>query len=344
MAALGVVLFHACQWSRMDFAVGAAGVDVFFVISGFVLWASVEAGQPSPGTFLKARFVRVTPLYWLVTLTVAALVLWRPKAMSVAQFSPSHLILSLFFIPHNDPAGDAFPLLASGWTLTYEAFFYLALAVALACPKDRRLPVLYGVVATTSMLGLAYPKLYPLLANPLLMEFLAGVGLARLWGACLLQRRDPLWGWAGMVLGGAVLLAQQVGGLRDDLWRPLLWGAPALLMVAGGLALEGSAAWRRGRIGRALERLGDASYAIYLCQLPVICALAWFARDMPALVRAPLAVVLAIGAGLACHRLIEAPIGRAFRILAPGARSELGGGRPRRRAGAGLGVGLGSAE
>jgi hypothetical protein len=65
---------------------------------------------------------------------------------------------------------------------------------------------------------------------------------------------------------------------------------------------------------------------------------------MPALVRAPLAVVLAIGAGLACHRLIEAPIGRAFRIVAPGVRSELRGGRRISGAGAGLGVGLGSAE
>ncbi len=339
-AALSVALFHACQWSGLDFAVGAAGVDVFFVISGFVLWSATEARTPSPGGFLAARFGRVAPLYTLGTLAVAALVLWRPQAMPVAQFQPLHLALSLLFIPHNDPAGDAFPLLPSGWTLTYEAFFYLAFALALACPRDRRPQVLCGVVLTVSLLGFAYPPLYPQLCNPLLWEFLAGIGLARLWRRGRL-RVSARWGWAALGLGCLIFVGLQVGGVRSDFWRPVLWGPPAVLLVAGAVTLEAVGPPRRGRLGRAWERLGDASYSLYLCQLPVICVFAWSARGLPPLIRAPLAFALAIGAGLLCHGLIETPLGRALNTL----RARFASGFLRRDlARHGHGRGLGSAE
>jgi exopolysaccharide production protein ExoZ len=325
LAALGVALFHACQWSGLDFAVGAAGVDLFFVISGFVLWSSADDSNPSPGAFLAARLARVAPLYWLATLAVAALVLWRPRAMPVAQFEPWHLVLSLLFIPHDDPAGDAFPLLPSGWTLTYEAFFYLAFALALACPKARRLQVLSGVVLTVSIWGFFYPRLYPLLANPLLLEFLLGVRIARLWRRGLLRKLDPRLGWGAVALGLLAYFALQVGGVRSDFWRPLFWGPPAALLVIGAVMVETAGGMRRdqsGLIGRALEGLGDASYSLYLCQLPVICAFAWFARGLSPSTRAPLAFALAIVAGLVCHRLVETPIRRGLKALARSRRDD----------------------
>ena len=120
-AALGVLMFHACQWSGLDFAVGAAGVDLFFLISGFVLWLSAERARPTPAAFLAARAVRVAPLYWFWTLLAAALA-WRwPKMLPVVHLNLRHAILSLAFVPHLDPWGGPFPLLPSGWTLTYEA-------------------------------------------------------------------------------------------------------------------------------------------------------------------------------------------------------------------------------
>jgi exopolysaccharide production protein ExoZ len=311
-AAMSVALFHACQWSGLDFAVGAAGVDMFFVISGFVLWLAAEGRAVSPGAFLAARLARVAPLYWLATLAVAALVLWRPQAMSVAQFAPGHLVLSLLFAPHNDPRGDAFPLLASGWTLTYEAVFYVAFALALAAPRDRRLQVLSCLMLATSIMGFGYHSLFPLFANPLLLEFLAGVGLARLWARGGLRRLDPRWGWGAIGLGGLALAGLQVGGVRDDFWRPLLWGPPAALIVAGALKLELAGRLKSGRLGRALEAVGDASYSIYLCQLPVICVFAWLTPGWAPWMRMPLGFALAMAAGLACYRLVERPIGRAL--------------------------------
>ena len=100
LAALGVLMFHACQWSGMDFAVGAAGVDLFFLISGLVLWLSAERAEPTPQTFLAARAVRVAPMYWLWTGLAAALA-WRwPEALPVVRPDLLHLILSLGFVPH----------------------------------------------------------------------------------------------------------------------------------------------------------------------------------------------------------------------------------------------------
>ncbi len=312
VAALSVTLFHACQWSGQDFAVGAAGVDLFFIISGFVLWNASEGRAVSPGRFLIARAARVAPLYWLATLAVAVLVPWRPQAMPVAQFEPLHLVLSLLFIPHNDPAGDAFPLLVSGWTLTYEAFFYLAFALALAAPLQRRLQVLCGLVSVMALVGLIYHQTYTFGANPLLLEFLIGVGLARLWSKGDLRGAGAGWGWVILGLGVLMFAGLQLGSVRSDFWRPLIWAPPAALILAGALVLEAAGASGPDRVGRPLDAIGDASYSLYICQLPVVCVLKWLTPELSPWIRVPLGFALALGAGLICYRLIERPLASAL--------------------------------
>jgi exopolysaccharide production protein ExoZ len=312
LAAVSVALFHAGQWSGLDFAVGAAGVDMFFVISGFVLWTATEHRPVTPARFLAARAARVVPLYWIANLAVAALVLWRPRAMTMVHLAPGHMALSMLFVPHQDPWGNPFPLLSSGWTLNYEAFFYLAFALALAGPRERRLQILSCILVVTAIGGFGYPDLYQLLANPMLLEFLIGVGLARLWAKGDLGRVDPRWGWAGAGLGALILLGLQVGGVRDDFWRPLLWAPPVTLIVAGALTLEAAGPLRSGWFGRALEHLGDASYSLYLCQLPVVSVLHWLTPNLSPWIRAPLGWGLSVVAGLACYRLMERPIGRSL--------------------------------
>ncbi len=331
-AALGVVLFHACQWSHVDFAVGAAGVDLFFVISGFVLWGAAEAKPITPGAFLLARSVRVAPLYWIATLAVFVLARAWPQALPIIHPDPRHLVLSLLFLPHVGPGDDPFPLLPTGWTLTYEAFFYLAFALALACPRDRRLQVLSGVLLAASVLGFGYHGWYTLLCNPLLLEFLAGVWLARLWARGRLQALGAAGGLGLIGLGALALGACQVGGLRDDFLRPFVWGPPAVAIVAGGLALE--ARIGHGRLARMGMILGDASYSLYLVQAPLIAAFAWLTPGLAGWARMSLSLLLAVAAGLACWRWLERPIALALRRL--GHRDLLAHRR--------LGRGLGPAE
>ena len=308
-AALSVVLFHAAQWSHLDFAVGAAGVDVFFVVSGFVLWTACEASPPTPKAFLLARARRILPLYWIVTLAVAALALAAPAALPIVLPEGRHLLLSLLLLPHADPAGGPFPLLPTGWTLTYEAFFYGVMALALAGPRDRRLQIVSGLLLAASLLGFAYHGWYTLLANPLLLEFLAGVGLARLWARGRFERLPKAAG-PGLIAAGLVILAAcQLSGLRDDFLRPFVWGPPAALIVAGALKLEADGRIGSGRLTRVLVTEGDASYSLYLVQAPAIAAFAWLTPVWPAALRLPASFAVAIAIGWLCYRLIEKPLG-----------------------------------
>ncbi len=306
-------MFHACQWSGMDFAVGAAGVDLFFLISGFVLWLAAERAPPTPAAFLAARAVRVAPMYWLWTLIVAALA-WRwPRMLPVVHLNLRHAILSLAFVPHLDPWGGPFPLLPSGWTLTYEVFFYLVFALSLTFPRDRRFRAMAVMLTITGLVGFAYHRWYTLLANPMLLEFLVGAALARAWRSGALQRLGGAQTGLAAIAAGVILLALQQGlGVRSDFWRPLIFGAPAFLILAGALKLE-DAVREGGAVATAFVRLGDASYSLYLCHLPVVAAVLALTPGLAGPLRVALTVPLALAAGLYCFGWIERPLTEGLR-------------------------------
>ncbi len=181
-----------------------------------------------------------------------------------------HLALSLAFIPHLDPLGRPFPLLPPGWTLSYETVFYLIVAAAIPIAKPWRFWAVTAALTAIVAAGifLADP-VYTLGANPMLLEFAAGLWL----GQRLEQGRLASRAWAGCLvgLGLAAFAILDITGFVDELWRPLLWGAPAALIVAGALSLEARGAVIRSR---PLTILGDASYATYLVHLPATAVIA----------------------------------------------------------------------
>jgi exopolysaccharide production protein ExoZ len=309
LAALAVVAFHALQWGDGGFDVGRAGVDVFFVVSGFVLWRSAGGGALAPGAFLWRRWTRVAPLYILMTLATATLAAAWPEFLPNVHPEAGHVLLSLLFIPHFDPRGLPFPLLPQGWTLCYEALFYLLFAAALLTPRRRRAAALCaGLIALVSAGFLLRNPAYILGANPLMLEFGLGVVLAR-W-----DEHGALPGRAGgalLLALGLLALAVPAGlGLFSEMWRPLLWGAPAGLIVAGAVALERSCTPRRLS---GLARIGDASYSIYLVHLPVTAVAAHTLGAHPASLLAILALLASTAVGLACHIGLERPLIAAFR-------------------------------
>ena len=308
VAALSVVLFHACQWSQINFATGQAGVDVFFVISGFVMWTATADAQGKPLDFLRRRLIRVAPLYWLITLALAMGVLLFPARFPDLAVTPGHLLLSLAFIQHMNPAGYPFPLLAPGWTLNYEAVFYLAFAALLWLPPARRLFALTVTLMVLALAGFAWPPAYQMLLNPLFLEFLAGVWLGRMAQLQLLPDRSLGWLLFGSGIGLFAII--QMINMDWDLWRPMVWGAPAVMIVAGAVSIEADGGWKQVL---GLRVLGDASYSIYLVHTLTVGALAMTIGAWNPPIFIPLAMIVAVASGLLCWRWIEQPMLKALR-------------------------------
>jgi exopolysaccharide production protein ExoZ len=313
VAALMVVLYHANRWAWRDFDIGAAGVDIFFVISGFVLWTSISERPLGPFLFLRRRLARVAPLYWILTLLVAgAAALW-PGLFFEAHPTLGHVLLSLAFIQHFNPVGRPFPVISAGWSLNYEMIFYLVMATALFLPKAARFRALiFGLVAVVAFGFIDHPA-YFLGANPMFLQFAAGVVLARV---ALEERLPPRrFGYVCVALGVAGFAVASRFDLFEHLWRPLFWGAPALLLVMGAVTVE-----RAGRLPHIepLQRLGDASYSIYLCHV-IITELLTNVIPTSQWIYVPIAFGVSVVVGLLCHLAIERPLLALFHTRAGGA-------------------------
>jgi len=117
---------------------GAVGVSIFFVISGFVMvvstrktWGQVNAWK----AFILRRIIRIVPMYWTATTVKLICLLVVSSAVLHSKFDLQHIISSYFFVPTVNVEGEVKPLLAVGWTLYYEMFFYVIFAVALYTRK-----------------------------------------------------------------------------------------------------------------------------------------------------------------------------------------------------------------
>jgi exopolysaccharide production protein ExoZ len=295
-----VVTYHAFQWIDDRLWVGAAGVDVFFVISGFIIWTVGSGDEASPGVFFWRRLTRVAPAYWVATGAVIVIATLWPTLLRQVTLSPSHIALSLAFVQHIDPRGLPFPVLPPGWSLDYEAVFYGLFTLVLFAPAALRLRLLLAALGAVIVFGLLDPQAYYLGANMMLLQFAAGVWLAR--RRQLGRNTSPKAGAVLVVIGVGLLVAQGLSGLRSDLWRPLLWGIPAAMIVAGAVSLEAV------RAPRALVRLGDASYAIYLCHFVAVALVAGVIGVSPTWRFVPAAVALSLAVGLMFHRWIEKPL------------------------------------
>jgi exopolysaccharide production protein ExoZ len=315
VAAVGVLIFHAADRTGSSFGLGGAGVDVFFVISGFIMW-TIGARRPlTPGAFLVRRVIRIVPLYWLVTLALCGAWVLMPSLLPNLSPTPSHVLQSLFFIPHVDPAGIVAPLLVPGWTLNYEAFFYLVFALTLLAPLPRRLWLLTVAMGALVIAGLVFDPTEPVLAtvtDPLLLEFAAGAWIGK--AAHEGRTAGPRTAVSLLCIGLVLLVAGQVSGSEIAGWRVVLWGIPAAMLVAGAIGLEAA-----GRIPKlALPKLiGDASYSIYLVHGLAISLAIRIAAQLAIPSTSALVFFGALLAGLivgvSCFLMVERPILRRLR-------------------------------
>jgi len=241
---------------------GTVGVDLFFVISGFIMWTTTRDTDRGPGAFWIARIVRVVPLYWLFTAAYVMAALITPESFFHLKLEPSHIAKSFLFIPAEHPnLGVIAPIFTLGWTLNYEMFFYLVfgLSLLIRVPSVRFI-ALAAVFCSLVAFGIWLQPSGPILStylNPLMLEFLSGVLLAIL--APHLARCGAMLG--AVLIAAGVLWIGVVYGYDIGLPRLASHGVPAIMAVAGALMLEPLARARPSRIGLLL---GDASYSIYL--------------------------------------------------------------------------------
>ncbi len=300
---------------------GMVGVDLFFVLSGFVI-TTMSLGKfrrrGEAGRFLKRRFLRIYPTYWVWCVPVLVVFLIRPGLVNSAHARPD-VWRSLLLIPQEN-----LPLLMIAWTLVYEVFFYVLFAAALRWLRETDLPWALAAWAAVViggywvlMPGTAQP-LIGLMFSPLLVEFIMGCFVALCVSRCVGTAANAAvaLGIAGFVLGTLIFM-RRGGWFPSDWDRMLVYGTSSAMLVAGLVSRERM----RGRsILHPLSPLGDASYSLYLSHLPVIAVAGLLWRRLlpapwPAAHFAALAAtfIFALLAGVASFRLIEAPLLRLSR-------------------------------
>jgi peptidoglycan/LPS O-acetylase OafA/YrhL len=320
------ILHQSDPWYWMS---GAAGVDVFFVISGFVMaisLPSISRFENRARVFLWRRITRIVPLYWMATTLKVILILAIPAAAMHPDVRWTNVIGSYFFIPTTNSDGLIAPVIVQGWTLNYEMFFYVLFAVSLFF-RSSPLYLVIGMLSLLGALGFFHPVGSPpilVLISPLLFEFLYGVLIAEF----LMRGRIPgirsstplaIAGWIA-ILSIFPHLLQQSGEIQK--WRFVLWGFPAAAIVLGTVGLESILA---AKLPKWAFAAGNASYAVYLGQtfvLPVVCIIV---SRMP-IGRIPaLALIIVMGmsfsllAGDLIHRWFELPVLRRLkRVTVPG--------------------------
>lgn len=305
LAACGVVAYHAADRAGHPFAAGEAGVDLFFVLSGFLMWAITDATS-RPGAFLADRAKRIVPSYWIVTsvMLVGAIAGLFPAV----RLTVAHIAASYAFVPAVSPSnGQVWPLLVPGWTLNYEAGFYGLFAVALCLPRKVQLVTLTVVLLT---LACVHPLVGPgatllhFYTDPHILEFLGGLWLAQAWQNGMFARSNAGATW---IVATVVLFAVALA-LPTEWPKALRYGLPAVSAVAATLAFE-----RRGPgIPEVpiLRLLGDASYSVYLWHTLAISVTTKLAAKLHLtdVLAIPLHFAAGIGIGLLGYYGVERPI------------------------------------
>jgi peptidoglycan/LPS O-acetylase OafA/YrhL len=321
------------NWLNLFEAIGFAGVDLFFVISGVVMTVTCfrRLGEPREvGAFLKRRVARIYPLYWACLAAVIALGWLVPGLTRRSKTDGLEILRSIVLWPQDD-----YPLVGVAWTLTFEMFFYVVFAALIALPRRWFLPALgawalvvlalYPALDDPAYTGIRGNLQLPLYASPLVLEFIAG---------CFIGWRlasGPGMPLAGSALGAGLALLVVGGGyfgtVDNDLAtygmpRVAVFGVASVLIIYGSAGLERAGRWWTSR---PLCFWGDASYSLYLTHVYVILAFGAIYARWPAgqngWPKVGLFVTCLATCGIvaaACHLWVERPLTAAARRLLDG--------------------------
>jgi exopolysaccharide production protein ExoZ len=308
---------------------GAAGVDLFFVISGFVMVYASESlfgSLAGSWTFLVRRIIRIVPIYWLATIvTVLFWLFVVHSSLKQESIDIEAFVTSFLFLPHLRTDGSYNPVLGVGWSLNYEMFFYLLFAAFMIMSRRVAVISLSAFMVFYAFEGpyLGLPIQLAYFANPTILEFTLGmlIGFTYREGV-----RIPVWAaWMVGISGMLILAATATWNEAMIFRREIMWGGPAALLLIGA-TFAGQP--NVGPMWRPWILIGNASYSLYLfhgssmmafrIQTP---AFAVWCQQWPWLYVAILSassVILAI----AIHLFVELPLTGVLRGLVTRRRRE----------------------
>ncbi|MES3016267.1 MAG: acyltransferase [Bacteroidota bacterium] len=261
IAALLVVFFH-CDF--LGLKIGQFGVDIFFVISGYIISFILNKRTEH---FLLKRFIRVIPMYYFFTCLVILVWLFYPQGMNNVYISASSIFKSFLFIPYT--VGASGPILSNGWTLNYEIFFYVLVGTLVMVFKKPTITlfsasliivsiIVYSLTANSSNEFLSF------YSNQITLEFIFGIFLYYLTNSF----RQMLSTRPAVIIAAFIALISFVIMVYCDFQkiyfsRVLLFGIPSFFVVLFFITSE---SFTKGdnRIYNYFYEIGNASYVVYL--------------------------------------------------------------------------------
>ncbi len=256
-AAFSVMMVHLPV-----FGFGIWGVDIFFVISGFIMMYVTENNEKF---FLLKRIFRIVPLYWILTLGVFALAIFVPDVLNNTTANIVHLIKSLFFIPFDKNGTGHFPILFLGWTLNLEVIFYFLFSLSLVFFKENRMIACSIFIIIFLVFNKIFSEknfIFETYANDIFIEFIFGMILFTIWKKYKNKISTNL---SNHFICLAILLVSIFILNYYNFSRSVSYGLPSLILTVYFLFFLNHL-----KFPKILVSLGDASYCIYLLHPYVI--------------------------------------------------------------------------
>lgn len=223
---------------------GENGVDIFFVISGFVIFYTQSLKKKNAFEFIKARIIRIVPIYWFMTLCIILLFYFFPDIFRELKLNLIHIFLSLFFF--SVLVTEIYPVLSVGWTIEYEIIFYFVFFFAIFL-NSKKLPFIFSTITLCIAIFIG-------LINSIVFEFILGMLSAKLYLSGKFKKFAIFFFLLALCFFVLTIF------FKLQLNRIFIYGIPAFFLVFSIVNFKQSN-------NKLLIYLGNASYSIYLSQV-----------------------------------------------------------------------------
>lgn len=231
--------------------ISSLGVDIFFIISGYIMMYSTHKKSISASTFIKNRLIRILPLYW--TLTIFALIIFFILPDKINSSGGETLILESFFLL---PTEGKY-LIQNGWTLRYEFLFYFIFMISLFFQDKRFIAIIILSLVFIGQIFQPDNTYIKFITQNLLLEFLFGIFLYFFYQR---YKKDNILLSVYLLILSILSLYYFIENSDFFKLRAIYYGIPALLFCSSFLFLENSLQ----RFKKIILPLGDSSYSLYL--------------------------------------------------------------------------------